>query len=160
MRKSMILPFVTAVLMTVCAAGCDAPPVEQAQDRVDTGKVLAANQNAALIFQNAENYSAQCGMMGVTVQPGRYCGRLDTGATTCAYTGDTADFEAAQNTFTNGSTGGYFCVMVGSSGQPEAAYWCGSADLSQEQFPAMSEPFKVSADKIIGRYPEGAEPER
>ena len=148
-----ILPLVLAVMMTACSK-----PVEQAQGRVDNAKVIAANQNAALMFQNAQNYCSQCQSKGVTVKAGRYCGDLGTTGT-LSYSGDTSDFAIAESTYTNAMAGGYFCVMIDSSGKPSAAYWSETTDLSQEQFPPMSEPFKVTTEKLIGRHPEGAEAE-
>ena len=147
MKKIMM----TLLLPFFLFSGCVTTPREAA-NRVDNAKIMAADANAQLMYQNAVNYSSSCQVNSVTLKAGRYCGSLDKGAGTVNFTGDAADLETAQNTYTNGMTRGYYCVMIGEGGKPTVAYWSDTVDLSSAQLPAANEELKQEPDKIIGRY--------
>ncbi len=147
------------ILLPLTACGPTRTPPEAAQSQVNSAHVLKANTNAELMFQNAQNYASSCIAQGNKLKPGRYDGKLGTGETSCSFSGDSADFQSAQNTYTNGMTGGYYSVTVGQDGMPTVAYWSEDIDLSGENFPPSGETFYATREKLIGRYPDGAVPD-
>lgn len=161
MKKSFLYKLTAAglsICMCISLSACNNPVqnyVDNAVSTVEEADVYSYNSQAKLIYESASLYATKCTSNGTQIEPGVYRGKLNS-ITSENYTkdGSGSDLGNALGYLmtSNGSSGGYYYVVIGESGFPSAAYFSDSDKLLSVS--ELSGAQECTREFMIGGYPD------